>query len=92
MSTYIYLNCVSHTPHLQSENEVGQHLCELTRIREEIENRANLTRVIWSGASFTSSYTHNVAVFLASHPQCDISITDEYGTTYPLTHDCGGTS
>ena len=89
MSTYLYLQCDSHTPPLQSPHEVGQHLRDLPRIREEINRREDLYRAHQHGylgyeSDYDSLFTRTLRTFLIQHPHCDLQIVDEYGDTHPL--------
>ncbi|CAM2804857.1 hypothetical protein COJE103337_03955 [Corynebacterium jeikeium] len=89
MSTYLYLQCNSHTPPLQSPHEVGQHLRDLPRIREEINWRQILYRAHQNGylgyeTDYGSQFTNTLRTFLMQHPHCDLQIVDEYGDTHPL--------
>lgn len=89
MSTYLYLQCDSHTPPLQSPHEVGQHLRGLPRIREEINRREDLYQAHLHGylgyeSDYGGQFTHTLRTFLIQHPHCDLKIVDEYGDTHPL--------
>ena len=89
MSTYLYLQCDSHNPPLQSPHEVGQHLRDLPRIREEINRREDLYRAYQHGYLGYESesggyFTRFLREFLIQHPHCDLQIVDEYGDTHPL--------
>lgn len=86
MSTYLYLECLNHDPVLTSWGEVGQHLSDLPRIRDEIAKRdlfvANANADL--GIDYGSHFANNAAHFLAAHPRCDIGIRDEYGDKHPI--------
>lgn len=89
MSTYLYLQCDSHSPPLQSPHEVGQHLRDLPRIREEISRRQDLYRAHQNGylgyeTDYGGQFTHTLRTFLIQHPHCDLQIVDEYGDAHPL--------
>jgi hypothetical protein len=89
MSTYVYLECLDHDPPLRSEDEVGQHLSDLPRIRDELARRDELVAE-WSkerALPFVWSWPNNAARFLAGHPRCRISIRDEYGVEHPVVED-----
>ena len=92
MSTYIYLTCLDHDPPLQAEDESGQHLYDLPRIRQELRNRAawaaayeqnRLRRYSETGA-VDDYFTANSARFLAQHKTCRIGIRDEYGAVHAV--------
>ena len=86
MSTYIYLVCLDHDPPLIAEEESGQHLYDLPRIREELVNRnETLNSKEWHGGNDMNQYFRiRSARFLSRHPKCHIGIRDEYGRDYPL--------
>lgn len=95
MSTYIFLECLDHDPPIQAEDESGQHLYDLPRIRAEVADREATAADVHSyegsvldeefdpGAYFRCSS----ARFLAAHPNCRIGIRDEYGVEHPLTEE-----
>lgn len=83
MSTWIYLECIAHEPAIQSDQEVGQHLYDLPRIREEIAKRAEYVAAVNLDAQF-EGFTRAAATFFAQHPACPIRIVDEYDREYPL--------
>jgi hypothetical protein len=89
MSTYIYLECLDHDPPLRADDESGQHLSDVPRVRAEIADReavaANQDYYAPSSvddcdmdAYFRSHSSH----FLAAHTKCRIGIRDEYGINY----------
>lgn len=84
MSTWLYLECLNHDPPLRSDGEVGQHLYDLPRIREDISNREQFTvddeRGVYS--DYGHHFINNAARFLVKHPKCDIGIVDEYGRSW----------
>lgn len=84
MSTYIYLTCESHNPPLRAEDESGQHLYDLPRIREEIQNRKVIARIEDEGLPCGNPFVQHSAYFLSRHKECGIGIVDEYGQTYPI--------
>ena len=80
MSTYVYLECLDHDPPLQAEDESGQHLYDLPRIRTEVRNRATIVaRYEATYGSEGGYFERNTARFLADHPKCRLGIRDEYG-------------
>lgn len=91
MSTYIYLQCLNHTPPLRASEESGQHLYDLPRIRAEIADRVNVAAgpdyyrgdIIGGTFDFPAYFRVHSARFLAEHPQCAIGIVDEYGNEHP---------
>lgn len=95
MSTYLYLQCLSHTPPLQAEAESGQHLYDLPQIRADIADRERIAAAVndqssgewWGDApEFTHDYFRRTSArFLATHPACQIGIVDECGGRYNPT-------
>lgn len=83
MSTWLYLECNAHEPVIQSDGEVGQHLYDLPRIREEIAKRAEYVAAVNLDAQF-EHFTQNAAYFFSQHPTCPIRIVDEYDREHPL--------
>lgn len=90
MSTYLYLRCKNHNPPLLSEDEVGQHLYDLPRIRRDIKQRHELVEMFdgyrWPGVTGNPEITlaqdyfdNHAARFLRHHLDCEIDIVDEYG-------------
>lgn len=87
MSTYIYLRCQNHTPPLEAEDESGQHLYDLPRIRQELIDRKTLAAELdngigWhrtDGESSDRYFRRHSARFLRQHLTCDIRIVTEYG-------------
>ena len=91
MSTYLYLECLDHTPSLCSDGEVGQHLYDLPRICAEVRDRAAFVAIAEHEPNYGSHFTNNAARFFRSHERCVIEIFDEYGRRYPLNdrgHGC----
>ena len=87
MSTWIYLQCDSHTPPLSSDGEVGQHLYDLPDIRRHIKNRELYRYMAGQDLMIDTQGNHyagNAFRFLNSHPDCDVSICAEYGRPHPL--------
>lgn len=86
MSTYLYLECRSHTPHLSSDGEVGQHLYDLPRIIREIARRELFADMdeLDTPVDYGNHFTNNAARFLARHRDCIIGIRDEYGKDHPI--------
>ena len=85
MSTYVYLECRDHNPPLTSDGEVGQHLCDLPRIRAEIAGRAHFVAQAEHYPDYGCHFVNNAARFLTQHPHCRIGIRDEYNREHPLT-------
>lgn len=90
MSTYLYLECLDHDPPLQAEDESGQHLYDLRRIRAEIAHRDELVAAHPDGVPMVSGFDDidgyfqsNSVRFLAAHPKCRIGIRDDYGHEHP---------
>ena len=87
MSTWLYLQCDSHTPPLSSDGEVGQHLYDLPDIRRHIRNRRLYADMASHDVMLDSRGDHfanNAFRFLTAHPACTVSICDEYGRTHPI--------
>lgn len=85
MSTWLYLECRSHTPPICSEDEVGQHLYDLPRIRREIKNRHDIEVFDrWEVSGYESFFTAHAVHFLRSHLECQVHIVDEYDREHPL--------
>lgn|GEM_PF-2023782 len=101
MSTWLYLECLDHTPPLRAVDESGQHHYDLPRIREEVATREQMVARHKSGALWRAYNDANIAgrhdsaayfarhsgAFLAQHQTCRIGIRDEYGVEYPLTEE-----
>ena len=85
MSTYLYLRCDAHDPPIESSQEVGQHLYDLPLIRECIAKRKST----WlEGDDAPEDYFEASAWrFLRDHPNCPISIEDEYGREHPVEEE-----
>lgn len=98
MSTYLYLECLSHDPPLRAQDESGQHLYDLPQIRADVANRDELAaewRVadcdVWTmlprPASFLDDdqyFRRRTIEFLGQHPHCHIGIRDEYGEEHAV--------
>ena len=89
MSTYIYLVCLDHDPPIVSEDESGQHLYDLPRVRDEIAERVAVaaeadTPPVSGMEDITGYFRQRSARFLAQHPNCQVGIRDEYGCDWPL--------
>lgn len=86
MSTYLYLECRDHHPHVSSDGEVGQHLYDLPDIRKAIAHRDLLIAVGKAGfeVDFVHHFVNNTVRFLCQHPNCTIAIRDEYGNDHPV--------
>ena len=93
MSTYVYLECLDHDPPLCAEDESGQHLSDLPRIRAEIADREAVVAGIDTYRGYTPAagpdayFRGHSARFLAAHPKCRIGIRDEYDVEYPTTEE-----
>lgn len=89
MSTSLYLECWSHTPHIES-NRVGQHLTDLDGIRSAIRNRDDIDE--WRRCYATGIYVPGSSIdgadelphFLKQHTTCELHIIDEYGREHPV--------
>jgi hypothetical protein len=82
--------CTCHVPPLPAEDESGQHLYDLPRIRREIANRDEVVEAWHAGQldnrdDSDAYFGRNSARFLADHPHCVIGIRDEYGRWHSLT-------
>jgi len=80
VSTFLYLECLDHTPGIIAEGESGQHLSDLTQIRLDIANREQIVKA-WEADDFhpADHFHRNTVCFLSAHPSCDLAIVDEYG-------------
>lgn len=89
MSTSLYLECWSHTPHIES-NRVGQHLTDLDGIRSAIRHRDDIDK--WSRCYTIGIYEPGSSIdgadelprFLKEHKTCELHIIDEYGREHPV--------
>ena len=89
MSTYMYLVCLDHDPPIVSEDESGQHLYDLPRIRDEIADREAVASEadnppVSGMEDITGYFRQRSSWFLARHPNCKVGIRDEYGRDYPV--------
>lgn len=94
MSTWLYLRCTTHTPPLVNDGESGQHLSDLPTIWNQLRDRATVIaewaahrenpEKMMSDPPFEHHYARNTAAFLTQHPDCDVDVVDEYGTTHPV--------
>ena len=87
MSTYWYLECLDHDPHLRSADEVEQHTNENLDIIGKIDRAAISER---GRESVVEEYMHrtpgwspyfirHAVNFLADHPKCNLRLVSEYG-------------
>jgi len=89
VSTYVYLECLDHTPPLRADDESGQHLSDLPQIRADLADRARIVAdynasAYWLlGDDIATYFRRHTARFLAAHPRCRVGIRDEYGRAYP---------
>lgn len=84
MSTWLYLQCLSHDPPLLADGESGQHLYDLPQIRSDVADREALVKAPILEASFDDHFRANTVRFLVQHQKCEIGIIDEYRTQHPL--------
>lgn len=82
MSTWLYLECQSHTPPLSSASEVGQHLYDLPTIRGYFAERQHLAEV--DADDLPDYWRRTAARFFHDHPHCRVGIRDEYGEEHPI--------
>ena len=90
MSTYIYLTCLYHDPPLVAEDESGQHLYDLPRIRAEIADRETVAAEpdhSRDGVDVSRYFRSRSSRFLSQHPSCRIGVRDEYGRDHPVEDD-----
>lgn len=87
MSTRIYLTCESHDPPLRAEEESGQTLVALPRVRAEIADRARIARIETEDLPYGLRATEVSARFLAQHPHCEIGIVDEYDRKHSIERE-----
>lgn len=87
MSTWLYLECLDHTPPLPAEAESGQHLYDLPQIRADIADRDRIVANVEDGIYPADHFRLSSARFLAKHPKCRIGIRDEYGVEHPVTEE-----
>ena len=84
MSTYIYLECLDHTPPIRAEDESGQHLYDLPQLRADVANRDALVAAYWDDMTMADYFRRNTIRFIVTHPKCRFRIVDEYGREHPL--------
>jgi hypothetical protein len=84
VSTYIYLQCLDHTPPLRAADESGQHLYDLPQLRADIANRDRIAAAAADGWVTPEYFRAATARFLVEHPTCRLGIIDEYDQTHPL--------
>lgn len=84
---YVHLLCLDHNPPVFSDEEVGQHLYDLPQIRQDIANRDLLVKAWRAEAEPDERFRRTTVRFLASHPNCNIGIRDEYGVDHPLVEE-----
>lgn len=82
MSTYIYLRCDSHTPPLVADGHSGCHLSDLDQIFRDIEDREQIVAAWNDDMRPLGPFRYATAAFLAQHPNCQITVVDEYGVTH----------
>ena len=90
VSTWLYLECLDHSPVLVSEGAVGQHLYDLPRIRGEIARREEFLKPFHDGGGYGHNFLLNSALFLVQHPRCNVGIRDEYGHEHPIGRERRG--
>jgi hypothetical protein len=89
MSTYLYLQCLDHDPPLAADDESGQHMYDLPRIRDEIARREEFVQQeqTWNWVNVHDYFTRNSVLFLRQHPKCRIGIVTEYNEQLPAVED-----
>jgi len=85
MSTWLYLTCLNHDPPLRSDDESGQHLCDLDDIRQDIRDRDVLIRLY--ALNGLQGWRASSARFLTDHPTCRIGIVDGNGVDPTMDGD-----
>lgn len=95
MSTWLYLECHSHTPPLRAEQESGQHLYDLPQLRATLKMSHDELKILLENYKYDSYadtwdvnhgyFFGNTARFLVEHPHCEIQIWDELGVEHPTT-------
>lgn len=75
MSTYWYLECLSHDPPIRSDDEVEQHTHGLPAISALVQSR---TKAVDESMSY---FERHAARFLMQHPICQLQFVSEYGKT-----------
>ena len=87
MSTYMYLECHSHTPPLCAEHESGQHYYDLPQIRDDLAARKELVEAARQNLWADDYFRRPTQAFLVAHPDCEIRIVDEYGIDHTEPED-----
>lgn len=83
MSTYFYLECLSHTPPLQCDTEVSQH--DDRYVEAAIRLAQGEPATSFTEDDFLGSWTREGALrFLREHEHCAIDIVSEYGDRRPI--------
>lgn len=84
MSTYWYMECLSHDPPLRSENEFTQHTDDQyfaagIRLIAERPLVIDWDEINYNDGSPLGYYYINAIRFLDQHPKCEIGLLNEYG-------------
>jgi hypothetical protein len=98
VSTDIYLECTDHDPPIRSEDESGQHLYDLPKLRKVLEDpkwrEPNDDPREWDYDSRADMWHErkgwfhiSTVKFLRQHPRCNLKIIDELGREHPLKED-----
>ena len=91
MSTYLHLVCPEHTPHIVAEQESGQHLYDLPRMREDYANRDALIEAArqdcWPDDPVEKYFRQNTVAFMQQHPHCNLYIESELGGRFEMDND-----
>lgn len=69
---------MDHTPPIQADDESGQHLYDLPQALADIKNRVALVAAFQDDVVPNDRFRRNSVAFLARHPNCRITIFDEY--------------
>lgn len=87
MSTYLYLQCLSHDPPIRSYGDVGSNLSQLPEIQEDVKNRDKIVAETDYETIHDDGWTRakTRALFFRDHPKCTLGIIDEYNKTHPIT-------
>jgi hypothetical protein len=79
MSTYFYFECLSHTPPLQSSDEISQH------DDIHVQNAIRLAQGLAIDPQDVGDYFETrMPWFLREHEHCAIGIVNEYGEHRPI--------
>ena len=87
MSTNLYLECISHTPVIDTA-EISQYMSALDEILDAFRKRDELASAIeifvnlFHEVPVMDDYTAKCAVFFRNHPKCNIHVIDEYGNVH----------